>query len=191
MPRRVPVLVPVLLSTLILALIPMTAAAQRATAAERTAPADLTFTSITGEPLPLAAWRGRPVLVVNTASRCGYTPQYRDLQALHDRYAARGLVVLAVPSDDFRQELATDEAVAQFCRIELGVEVPLTRITPVLGPAAHPFYRWLREAHGHVPSWNFNKALIGPDGQLLGFWGASTRPTARSITTRIEAALGS
>jgi glutathione peroxidase len=149
----------------------------------------VTFTAITGEALPLEAWRGRPVLVVNTASRCGFTPQYTDMQALHDRYAARGLVVLAVPSDDFRQELASDAAVEQFCRIELGVEVPLTRITPVRGAGAHPFYRWLLEVHGVEPAWNFSKALIGPDGQLLGFWGSSTRPTSRQITRAIEAAL--
>lgn len=180
---------PRLLLALILALLPMSAPAQ--SSAQTAAPADLTFTAIDGEALPLAAWRGRPVLVVNTASRCGYTPQYRDLQALHDRYAPRGLVVLAVPSDDFNQELASDAAVEQFCRIELGVDIPLARITPVRGPNAHPFYRWLREAHGHEPAWNFNKALIGPDGRLLGFWGASTRPTARSITARIEAALAS
>jgi glutathione peroxidase len=170
-----------LILTLALALMPLSAPAQPAP--------PVTFTAITGEALPLSAWRGRPVLVVNTASRCGYTPQYRDMQALHDRYAARGLVVLAVPSDDFRQELADDAAVEQFCRLELGVEVPLTRITPVRGPGAHPFYRWLREAHGFEPAWNFNKALIGPDGQLLGFWGASTRPTARQVTRLIEAAL--
>lgn len=169
---------------LLIALSPMSAAAQA------TAP-DVTFTAITGEALPLSAWRGRPVLVVNTASRCGYTPQYRDLQALHDTYGPQGLVVLAVPSDDFNQELASDAAVAEFCRVELGVDVPLTRITPVRGAAAHPFYAWLRDAHGQVPGWNFNKALIGPDGQFLGFWGASTRPTARSITSRIEAALRS
>jgi len=175
---------PRLLIALLLALWPLAAAA--------TGPAPaVSFTAITGEDLPLAAWRGRPVLVVNTASRCGFTGQYQDMQALHDRYAARGLVVLAVPSDDFRQELASDAAVEQFCRIELGVEVPLTRITPVTGPGAHPFYRWLAEVHGHVPGWNFNKALIGPDGRLIGFWGARTRPTSRQITRAIEAALAS
>ena len=174
---------PRLLLVLLLALWPFAATASPAP--------NVSFTAITGEALPLSAWRGRPVLVVNTASRCGFTRQYRDMQALHDRYAARGLVVLAVPSDDFNQELATDEAVEQFCRIELGVEVPLTRITPVTGPNAHPFFRWLREAHGHAPNWNFNKALIGPDGQLIGFWGSSTRPTARPITRAIEAALRS
>lgn len=174
---------PRLLLALILSLWPLAAIAGPAP--------NVTFTAITGEALPLSAWRGRPVLVVNTASRCGFTRQYRDMQALHDRYAARGLVVLAVPSDDFNQELESDAAVEEFCRIELGVEVPLTRITPVTGPGAHPFYRWLHEAHGHAPGWNFNKALIGPDGRLLGFWGSRTRPTSRPITRAIEAALRS
>lgn len=145
-----------------------------------------TFTAIDGATYDLDDWRGQPVLVVNTASLCGFTPQYADLQALHDRYAARGLVVLAVPSDDFRQELDDDAAVAQYCRVELGVEVPLTRITPVRGPEAHPFYRWLAEQHGVEPTWNFNKALIGPEGELLGFWGSTTRPTSARITDLIE-----
>lgn len=171
-----------LILTLALCLLPLAATPQ-------TMAPPVTFTAITGEDLPLQAWRGRPVLVVNTASRCGFTPQYRDMQTLHDRFAVRGLVVLAVPSDDFRQELENDAAVEAFCRLELGVEVPLTRITPVRGPDAHPFYQWLRQTHGHQPNWNFNKALIGPDGQLLGFWGSSTRPNARAITRLIEAAL--
>lgn len=145
-----------------------------------------TFTAIDGATYDLDDWRGQPVLVVNTASLCGFTPQYADLQALHDRYAARGLVVLAVPSDDFRQELDDDAAVAQYCRVELAVEVPLTRITPVRGPEAHPFYRWLAEQHGVEPTWNFNKALIGPEGEFLGFWGSTTRPTSARITDLIE-----
>ena len=148
-----------------------------------------TFTAIDGATYDLDDWRGRPVLVVNTASLCGFTPQYEDLQALHERYSARGLVVLAVPSDDFRQELDDDHAVEQYCRVTLGVDVPLTRITPVRGPGAHPFYRWLADQHGVEPTWNFNKALIGPGGELLGFWGATTRPTSRRITRLIEAAL--
>ncbi len=148
-----------------------------------------TFTAIEGTPLPLEAWRGQPVLVVNTASLCGFTRQYRDMQALHDRYAPRGLVVLAVPSDDFRQELESNEAVAEFCQVELGLDIPLTEITRVTGPDAHPFYRWLAEEHGHRPRWNFNKTLIGGEGEFLGFWGSTTRPTARAVTRAIEAAL--
>ena len=148
-----------------------------------------TFTAIEGTPLPMEAWRGQPVLVVNTASLCGFTDQYADMQSLHDRYASRGLVVLAVPSDDFNQELKSNEAVAEFCQIQLGLDIPLTEITPVTGAGAHPFYRWLEEEHGHRPRWNFNKALIGPGGEVLGFWGSTTRPTARVITRTIEAVL--
>lgn len=148
-----------------------------------------TFTAIEGTPLPLEAWRGQPVLVVNTASLCGFTDQYADLQALHDRYAARGLVVLAVPSDDFRQELESNAAVAEFCQVQLGLDIPLAEITAVTGKQAHPFYRWLDEEHGVRPRWNFNKALIGPEGEFLGFWGSTTRPTARVITRTIEAVL--
>ncbi len=148
-----------------------------------------TFTAIHGEPLPLDAWRGQPVLVVNTASLCGFTRQYNDMQALHDRFADRGLVVLAVPSDDFRQELSSNDEVEEFCRIQLSLDIPITEITPVTGPRAHPFYRWLAREHGHNPRWNFNKALIGPDGDLLGFWGSRIRPTDRRITRLIEDAL--
>lgn len=148
-----------------------------------------TFTAIHGEALPLDAWRGQPVLVVNTASLCGFTRQYDDMQVLHDRYATRGLVVLAVPSDDFRQELSSNEAVEEFCRIQLSLDIPITEITPVIGPQAHPFFRWLATEHGRTPRWNFNKALIGPDGALLGFWGARIRPTDRRITRLIESVL--
>ncbi len=148
-----------------------------------------TFTAIHGAPLPLDAWRGQPVLVVNTASLCGFTRQYGDMQALHDRFAARGLVVLAVPSDDFNQELASNEAVADFCRIQLSLDIPITEITPVTGAQAHPFYQWLAREHGHRPRWNFNKALIGPEGEVLGFWGSRIRPTDRRITRLIEEAL--
>lgn len=149
----------------------------------------ISFTSLDGTELRLEDWRGQPVLVVNTASLCGFTRQYADLQTLHERYGPRGLVVLAVPSDDFRQELGSDAEVAEFCEVNFGLTIPITRITPVLGAGAHPFYRWLAEEHGVRPAWNFNKALIGPDGALRGFWGSGTRPTARAITRAIESAL--
>lgn len=147
------------------------------------------FTGLDGRPIDLEGWRGQPVLVVNTASLCGFTHQYADMQALHENYGPRGLVVLAVPSDDFRQELSSNAEVADFCRVQTGLTFPITEITPVRGPDAHPFYRWLAQAHGAVPTWNFNKALIGPDGTLLGFWGSGTRPNARAITRQIRATL--
>lgn len=148
-----------------------------------------TFTALDGTPIALDDWRGRPVLVVNTASLCGFTRQYGDMQALYERYGPEGLVVLAVPSDDFRQELGSNEEVAEFCRVQTGLTFPITQITSVRGAQAHPFFAWLRAEHGHVPSWNFNKALIGPDGALIGFWGSGTRPTARPITSAIRSAL--
>lgn len=147
------------------------------------------FTALNGDALDLDAWRGQPVLVVNTASFCGFTHQYRDMQALYEEFGDDGLVVLAVPSADFRQEYSSNEDVAQFCRVETGLTFPIAEITPVRGPDAHPFYRWLAQEHGKEPTWNFNKALIGPDGELIGFWGSSTRPTARAITSEIRRAL--
>ncbi|TVP73042.1 MAG: glutathione peroxidase [Rhodobacteraceae bacterium] len=148
-----------------------------------------TFTALDGSEIALDEFRGRPVLVVNTASLCGFTRQYGDMQAIYERYGPDGLVVLAVPSDDFRQELSSNEEVEQFCRVQTGLTFPITQITAVRGPQAHPFYRWLAETHGHVPNWNFNKALLGPDGALLGFWGSGTRPTARAIAGPIRSAL--
>jgi glutathione peroxidase len=148
-----------------------------------------TFTALDGSDIDLTAFRGRPVLVVNTASLCGFTPQYSDMQKLYDDYSARGLVVLAVPSDEFRQELSSNDAVADFCRVQTGLTFPITQITRLRGEAAHPFYRWLADTHGHRPTWNFNKALIGPEGELLGFWGSTTRPTSGAITRAIRSAL--
>lgn len=147
------------------------------------------FASIDGGEIALDGLRGRPVLIVNTASLCAFTPQYDDLQALSDRYRAQGLTVLAVPSDDFRQELASAEQVKAFCAVNFDLTIPMTTITPVTGKTAHPFYRWLAAKHGFVPGWNFNKVLIGPDGDVVATWGSGTKPTAPAITERIEALL--
>jgi glutathione peroxidase len=148
------------------------------------------FDSIDGGTYDMADWRGRPVMVVNTASLCGYTPQYDELQTLHEEYGPRGLVVLAVPSNDFRQELASDDAVAEFCEVNFNLTLPMTTITPVRGANAHPFYRWLREAHGFEPGWNFNKVLLDGEGRLVGTFGSNTRPTSRRILREVEALIG-
>ena len=150
---------------------------------------DWRFASIDGGTLSLSDWAGQPVLVVNTASRCGFTPQYDGLQALYDRYRDRGLVILAVPSNDFRQELASDEDVKEFCEVNFALDIPMTTITPVLGSGAHPFYRWLAEAEGWAPRWNFNKVLLAPDGSVAGTWGSTTRPQSQALTRKIEALL--
>ncbi|MEL6205620.1 MAG: glutathione peroxidase [Pseudomonadota bacterium] len=151
--------------------------------------AEFSFPSIDGGEVDLASFSGRPVLVVNTASRCAFTPQYDALQALYDLHRERGLVVLAVPSNDFRQELGSEAEVKEFCEVNFGLDLPMTEITPVRGPRAHPFYRWLAQEHDFVPRWNFNKVLIGPDGALAGTWGSGARPMGPAIRGAIEALL--
>jgi glutathione peroxidase len=148
-----------------------------------------TFESIDGGVLALEDWQGQPVLVVNTASRCAFTRQYDELQALYDRYRDQGLIVLAVPSNDFRQELATNAEVAAFCEVNFGIDMPMTTITPVKGAAAHPFYKWLSKSEGFTPRWNFNKVLIAPDGTVAATFGSPVNPLSGQITSRIESML--
>lgn len=161
----------------------------RAATAEEAALQEFRFRSIDGGEIGFRDWSGRPVLVANTASLCGFTPQYAELQALWDAYRDRGLVVLAVPSDDFAQELGSDAEVKAFCELNYALDLPMTGITRVRGEGAHPFYAWLRETQGVEPRWNFNKVLIGADGQVLGHWGAGESPTGPAIAGAVEAAL--
>ena len=147
------------------------------------------FTSIDGDKLPLEAWRGRPVLVVNTASYCGYTPQYGDLEALWRRYRDRGFVVLGVPSNDFgEQEPGSAADIKGFCETNYQIDFPLTDKVRVVGASAHPFYRWVADTlgEGAAPRWNFHKYLIGPDGQLVDAWPSQVGPTDKRITSEIE-----
>ncbi len=147
---------------------------------------DASFANIDGGTLQLSDWEGRPVLVVNTASQCGYTYQYDGLQALYDRFKSRGLVVLAVPSDDFAQELGTAQEVKEFCEVSFGLDLPMADISHVKGAEAHAFYKAVKAQSGFVPKWNFNKVLIGPDGAVLGTWGARTKPQSPAILRAIE-----
>ena len=153
---------------------------------------DFEFTSIDGATMPLSQWRGQPLLVVNTASFCGYTPQYQDLEALWRKYRERGLVVIAMPSNDFgEQEPGTAAEIKQFCEGNYAVDFPLTAKQAVIGATAHPFFRWIAEELGDAgtPSWNFHKYLIAPDGSLAGAWPSRVRPTDAEVTGQIEALL--
>lgn len=150
---------------------------------------DHRFPSIDGGYLEMSAWRGQPVLVVNTASQCGFTGQYAGLQALYDRYRDQGLVVFAVPSDDFNQELGNAAEVKEFCEMNFGLDMPMADITRVKGRQAHPFYQDLQAETGFVPRWNFNKVLIGPDGAVDATWGSRTKPMSPEITGAVEALL--
>jgi glutathione peroxidase len=150
------------------------------------------FPAIGGGTLDLAAFAGKAVLIVNTASECGYTPQYAGLQELWRRYRDRGLMVLGVPSNDFgAQEPGDESAVETFCRTNYGVDFPLTAKQPVIGGAAHPFYRWVATEFGEaaMPKWNFHKYLVAPDGSLAALWPSTVEPLDPGITEAIEAAL--
>lgn len=144
------------------------------------------FSSIDGGTLDMADWDGQPVLVVNTASQCGFTGQYNGLQALYDTYRDKGLIVLAVPSDDFNQELGSAEEVKEFCDMNFGLDMPMTDITQVKGRKAHPFYKDVRAQTGFVPRWNFNKVLVSPDGEVVATWGSRTKPMSLKITSEVE-----
>ena len=146
------------------------------------------FASIDGGTIDLDNWRGKPVLVVNTASLCGFAGQFDALQALHDRLGDRALI-LAVPSDDFNQELVDEAAVKEYCALTFDLTLPMTEITHVKGAEAHPFYAWLQAETGFVPGWNFNKVLIAPDGSIAGTFGAPVKPEGPQIAGRIEAML--
>jgi glutathione peroxidase len=150
---------------------------------------DTPFESIYGGTLTLSQWEGQPVLVVNTASLCAFTDQYHDLQALYDRYRDAGLVVLAVPSDDFNQELASNAEVKEFCELIYGLDMPMTIITSVKGRDAHPFYQSLRKETGFTPRWNFNKVLLDGEGNVVDTFPSQTSSLSDEITTQIDRVL--
>jgi glutathione peroxidase len=153
---------------------------------------DFSFTSIDGKPMKLSDFAGKPVLVVNTASQCGMTPQYRELEALWRKYRGRGLVVLGVPSNDFGgQEPGTEAEIQTFCSTNYDVSFPMTAKNKVSGGAAHPFYKWVVENAGEAaaPRWNFHKYLLSGTGELVGSYGSKVKPDAPEIVRDIEAQL--
>ena len=153
---------------------------------------DFSFTGIDGADLRLADYKGRVVLLVNTASMCGFTGQYKGLQRLWSDYKDRGLVVLGVPSDDFGgQELDTAEQVKSFCTLNYGIDFPLTDIAVVKGPNAHPYYKWIADVHGSLalPRWNFHKHVIDADGKLVDWFTSTTSPKSNRLRDAIEKAL--
>ncbi|MDX1923012.1 MAG: glutathione peroxidase [Alphaproteobacteria bacterium] len=154
-----------------------------------------TFTSIEGKPLPLSAYAGKVILVVNTASQCGFTPQYEELQKLHEKYKDKGLVVLGVPSNDFGgQEPGNEREIKAFTHNKFHVTFPLTTKTEVTGDKPHPFYDWAARQEnsgllGARPRWNFHKFLIGRNGLLVGSYISSISPMGDTITGDVEKAL--
>lgn len=138
------------------------------------------------KPQPLCQYAGRVLLVVNTASFCGFTPQYKALEALHARYGSRGLVVLGFPSNDFSQETGNNQQIADFCESTFGVKFPMFAKSVVSGPGASPFWRQLASQAGQAPAWNFHKYLVGRDGRVVAHWPSATAPDSRPVVTEIE-----
>jgi glutathione peroxidase len=178
-----------LIGTWIVAMVLMAGLAQPGAGGEAGNAHAFAFTSIEGEPLPMQRFAGRPVLVVNTASRCGFTYQYAALQRLWSTYRERGLVVLGVPSNDFGgQEPGSSEEIKTFCEVNFDVDFLLTEKVHVKGAGSHPLFAWFREELGAKagPSWNFHKYLITPDGRVAGAWPSSVEPDSAPITAAVE-----
>ncbi|NBZ87699.1 redoxin domain-containing protein [Rhodobacteraceae bacterium CYK-10] len=145
--------------------------------------------SIEGGVISSSDFKGKALLLVNSASLCGYTPQYTGLQALQDKWGDRGLVVLAVPSDDFNQEKDSNGAVKEFCELTFGLSLPMAEISHVTGPEAAGPYPWLAQELGFVPRWNFNKVLFDGEGRVIGTWGSGAEPLGGEIEAAVSAAL--
>lgn len=151
---------------------------------------DFAFTSIDGKPMPLSDFKGQVLLVVNTASFCGFTKQYKALQELHAKYEGQGFAVIGVPSNDFgNQEPNAAGEIKEFCEGIFGVTFPLTDKNPVTGESAHPFYKWAREQVGwlNAPKWNFHKYLVGRDGRVVTSFFSQTAPDAERLIQAVEA----
>jgi glutathione peroxidase len=150
---------------------------------------DFDFESLMGGALPLRDFAGRPMIIVNTASKCGFTPQYKALEAVWRQHRDQGLVVLGVPSNDFGlQEPGSSDEIASFCEINYGVDFPMAAKVHVRGAAAHPLFQWLGAKGGFLskPRWNFYKYLIGRDGQLKTWFGSITKPNSAKFSKAVE-----
>ena len=150
------------------------------------------FTSIDGGTLSLSQYKGKAVLVVNTASFCGFTPQYEGLQTLWETYQHRGLVILGVPSNDFgQQEPGSSAEIKDFCSTNYQVSFAMTEKEVVSGANAHPFYKWARAELGYLaaPKWNFHKYLLDPEGRLVDWFSTATKPNADKLIRAVEKVL--
>ena len=152
---------------------------------------DLQINSINGELINLNKYKNKAVLVVNTASYCGFTKQYEGLQKLWEKYESKGLIVLGIPSDSFNQEKKSNKDVKEFCQVNFDISFPLTAITDVKGENAHEIFKWAKENHGKsaIPKWNFHKIIIGKDGKVFETFASITNPSSRKFITALEKAL--
>ena len=152
---------------------------------------DFQINSISGELIDFKKYKGKAILVVNTASYCGFTKLYEGLQKLWEKYESKGLIVLGIPSDSFNQEKKLNKDVKEFCEVNFDISFPLTTITDVKGENAHEIFKWAKENHGKsaVPKWNFYKILINTEGKVEDTFSSLTKPMSQKITQKIEKTL--
>ena len=149
---------------------------------------DFKIEGISGEIINLSDYKNKVVLIVNTASYCGFTKQYDELQELWDLYKSKGLIVLGVPSNSFNQEKQSNSEVKEFCEVNFNINFPLTAITEVNGEKAHELFKWAKENHGKstIPKWNFHKILINKQGKVEDTFASFTKPMSKKIINKIE-----
>ena len=149
---------------------------------------DFNIESISGEMINFNKYKGKAVLVVNTASYCGFKKQYDELQSLWDNYKSRGLIVLGIPSNSFNQEKSSNSEIKEFCEVNFNIDFPLSTITEVKGKNSHELFKWAEQNHGKsaVPKWNFYKILINKEGKVEETFSSFTKPMSKKITSRIE-----
>ena len=152
---------------------------------------DFKINSITGEIINLKDYQNKLVLIVNTASYCGFTKQYDDLQLLWEKYRSDGLIVLGVPSNSFNQEKKADTEVKEFCDVNFNIDFPMTTITEVKGENSHEIFKWAEKNYGKsaIPKWNFHKILINKEGKVEDTYNSFTKPMSKKITSKIESLL--
>ena len=149
---------------------------------------DLQINSISGELMDFKKFKDKAVLVVNTASYCGFTKQYEDLQKLWEKYESKGLIVLGIPSNSFNQEKKSNTEVKEFCEVNFDISFPLTAIADVKGENAHEIFKWAKENHGKsaIPKWNFHKILINKDGRIHDTFASFTNPMSKKIIKEVD-----
>ena len=149
---------------------------------------DFEFNSIDGNKIKLSGFKNKVLVVVNVASRCGYTPQYEGLQMLWSNYKNKNLVVIGVPTNNFKQEPGNNKEIKDFCETNFGINFPMAEKTNVIGKDAHPFYKWAKKNHGigAIPKWNFHKIVIGKNGKVVDTFASFTKPTSDKFLNLIE-----
>ena len=152
---------------------------------------DFSFKDIDGNDLKFKDYKGKVLLVVNVASKCGFTGQYEGLQAVWDKYKDKDFVLIGIPSNDFYQEYKDEKDVKNFCELTFGVNFPMTSITKVRGSDAHPFFKWAKLTYGNktIPKWNFHKLLINKEGKIIETYSSTTKPNSNKIISTINSLL--